>query len=159
MANAYRWASGSRHRVSPEIAGSVCDQLAKDNNLCAQSLVDVSRPESAPLHNEFEWDDAKAGEEWRKAQAGNVIRHLIIVREEPETKEEQTPIRAFFKIEHDDPHYTPVEIIIRKEDTRNALIAQAINELKAFRRKYAAISELAKLFESIDSEMEQIEIM
>lgn len=47
MSNAYRWASGSRHRVSADIAGEVCDRLAKENNLSAQTLVDVSRDEKA----------------------------------------------------------------------------------------------------------------
>lgn len=88
-----------------------------------------------------------------------MIRHLIIVREDAEEQNGVLPVRAFFNIEKTDPFYQSTEVIIKNEDSRNALLAQAIGELKAFKRKYAAISEFAKLFATLENEIEQLSMM
>lgn len=49
------------------------------------ALVDAARPKSSPAHNAFEWDDSKAGEEYRLIQARTWIRTVeIIIDEQPE---------------------------------------------------------------------------
>jgi hypothetical protein len=42
--------------------------------LTAQELVDLARPADHPLHADFEWDDAKAGEAYRRKQASILIK-------------------------------------------------------------------------------------
>ena len=69
-------------KVSAEVAAPVLEGLANENRLTAANLVDVSRPEDAPLHPEFEWRDDVAAERWREEQARQIIRCIRVVSEE-----------------------------------------------------------------------------
>ena len=74
----YTWCDGSHHKVDPNVAAQVATELEEAGMLTAKNLVDVSRPEDAPLHDEFEWDDSVAAEKYREGQARNVIHSLRI---------------------------------------------------------------------------------
>ena len=143
----YQWKTGSRHVVAPEVAATVMNRLAQQNKLDAETLVEVSRSEDAPLHGEFEWDDQMAAGEYRKEQARHLIQHLVIMHDEmPETP----PVRAFFKISTDTSVYEPIEAIITQPDKRTRLYNVALSELKSVRQKYSSIQEFAKVFAEID---------
>jgi len=139
----YKWKEGSHHKVSAQIAGEVCADLEERGELTAENLVDVSRPEEAPLHGEFEWDDDIAAELYRKTQASAIIRHIAV------KTEEKTPLRAFFNLEVKAKEYESIQTIIRQEDKYSALLATALMELEAFKRKYQMLSELQDVFDAI----------
>lgn len=139
----YEWRTGSHHKTDPQKAGMVFEELAKEGRLNAPTLVDVSRPEEAPLHKEFEWKDDIAAEEWRKHQARNLI-NAIVIREEE--KEEAIPVRAFFIVEERSGNYEPTTVILRDEKKTESLKDQCLRELAAFQQKYAAVLEAAKVF-------------
>lgn len=46
------------------------------------TVVDESRPDSAPLHPVFEWRDEIAAERWRVEQARRIVRSVEIVAED-----------------------------------------------------------------------------
>ncbi|MBR3688949.1 MAG: hypothetical protein IKL85_07740 [Lentisphaeria bacterium] len=146
-----KWASGSQHKVSADVAYAVVSDLAEQHSLTARNLVDVSRAPEAPLHDEFEWDDSIAGEEWRKEQARHIIAHLIHVEANNEIPEH----RAFFKIEKETSNYVPFESAIRNENSRQSLLDQALKEFTSFRRKYSVLTELAKVFEDTENAIKQ----
>ena len=139
----YKWKEGSQHKVSAQIAGEVCAELEERGELNAQNLVDVSRPEDAPLHDEFEWDDDVAAELYRKTQAGSIIRHLAV------NTESKAPVRAFFNLKIRSNQFESIQAIIREEDKYSKLLKQALNELEAFQRKYQILTELQEIFEAI----------
>lgn len=141
----YQWKTGSRHKVDANIAGTVCAELEAAGNLTAGNLVDISRPEDAPLHSEFEWNDSIAAEEWRKRQARNIIQSIVVVNE---TNPENS-VRAYFNIEVTKPNYESISAIVTNEDKYEALKRAAFRELEAFRRKYAQITELQAVFDAI----------
>lgn len=143
----YTWKEGTRHKVDPNIAGAVCAKMEAAGTLTAGNLVEASRPKTAPLHSEFEWNNTKAADEWRKHQARNIINGLVIVTE-PETPAQG--VRAFFKIVADEPNYESVVTIVKQEDKYEALKQAALRELIAVQRKYKQISELEKVFAAID---------
>lgn len=128
------WAPGSRHTVSAEIAGKVFDELSAKDALTPQNLVDVSRPEEAPLHKEFEWNDTIAAEEYRKEQARCLIRHLTIV-----PADNTPPVRMFFKVAPNESKYEPVHVILKNEDKTMALYKQALSEFRSFKWKFQTI--------------------
>lgn len=143
----YQWKSGTRYKAIPQKAAEVMDRLAKEGRLCAKELVEVSRPEEAPLHNEFEWDDTVAAEKWREHQGRCMIAALTVIYEDTPQK---APIRAFFHIQEETSNYEPVEVIIQSEDKQNLLIKTALKELNAFKAKYSGIKAFSKLFSVID---------
>ena len=141
----FEWKPGSRYKVDANTAGAVCEQLEASGNLSAKSLLDVSRPEDAPLHSEFEWDDSVAAEKFREDQARCMIRHLVVRLDD----KPQEPVRSFFKIETAEAapeSYTRIETVLKKPDMRAELLKQALAELEMFQRKYNTLSELASVF-------------
>lgn len=148
--SAYLWQRGSRFKVDPNIAGQMCEELAETVGLTAETLLNANRPEDAPLHGEFEWDDSIAAEEYRKSQARCIIRCLALV---PET-EETVPVRAFFNIAASD--YEPTEMVLRVPEKKELLLDQALKELRAFRAKYAALVQLAGVIKEVDALLEAV---
>lgn len=78
-------------RVSGVDAQTVGEELERLNDahgeLTATLVVDAARPEDAPLHPAFEWNDHDAAELYRQHQARGMIRSIQVVREpraEPE---------------------------------------------------------------------------
>lgn len=147
----YRFKTGFRANVSAETAGQVCERLAQQNRLTGRDLVEESRPESAPLHRYFEWDDTKAAELYRERQGRDLIAHIIIVRddENAETKDAQI-VRAFYNVD-ETPKYHPVQQIITDETLHQKLLERAKAELLVFKEKYKTILELEKIINEINA--------
>lgn len=141
----YQWKEAARIKVDANVAGKVCEDLANTVGLTAQTLLDASMEESAPLHNEFEWDDKKAAEAHRENQARYIIRMLCVKNE---SVKEITPVRAFFQSTTE--KFENIEVIINKEEKRSALLNIALKELTAFKNKYRMLSELKPVFEVVD---------
>jgi hypothetical protein len=144
----YQWKTGSRHKVSAAVAAEVMDRLAEEDRLNAQELVEESRPEDAPLHREFEWDDSVAAEKYREEQAGALIRHLVV---RIEANDQEYPTRQYFMIQPEAKIYEPIQVILKDEDKTDLLLEQAKRELLAFKAKYACLKELAEVIKAIDA--------
>ena len=144
---AYKWKTGSYipSSVSADAAGALCGKLSEQNRLTAEELVKVSRPETAPLHKAFEWDDQTAAEEYRKYQARHIISCLCVV-----TEQENEEIRAFFNIQRTEPTYRHISYILESPEDSQALLKTALSELDSFRRKYGRIRKLIPVFDAID---------
>lgn len=143
---AYQWKSGSYIKGSAQDAGEMCEELARQGRLTAREFLDRNRPEDAPLHGAFEWDDAKAAEEFRLGQARHIIACLVI---KPETKTEPQ-VRCFYNIERDSPQYHSISAILEDTDSTELLLKSALGELAAFQRKYAVLKKLAPVFGAIE---------
>ena len=143
--SAYKWKTGSHITVSADKAGEMCEKLAAEGRLTADALLDANRPEDAPLHKAFEWDDKTAAEEYRRGQARHIISCLCIV-----TENKKEEIRAFYNLERKEPQYTPLNVILESPDEMDRLFKTALSELSAFQRKYASIKRLTPVFDAID---------
>ena len=141
----YKWAKGSMFKVSAQIAGEVCEQLEREGKLTAKNLVEVSRPEDAPLHSVFNWNDEQAAELYRQEQGRSIIRCIITVPEE-----NVVSTRAYFNITKQDPNYYGINVILEDQDKYDALLKMALRELKAFEKKYAVLEKLKPVFDAID---------
>lgn len=144
------WKDGYRASVPAQVAYDTIHDLYLQGKKTAKDLVDASRPEDAPLHRMFEWDDFVAAEKFREAQGREIIRHIVEV---PETEEEKktTPIvRTFFQIDPDTHDYEPTYVIMNDEEKRARLLRIAKGELAQFRIKYNSLKELSEVFKAID---------
>jgi hypothetical protein len=66
--------------VAAEVVLDELNRIHNKGDLTAKSVVSASRPDEAPLHPVFEWDDTVAGERFREHQATNLIRCVRIER-------------------------------------------------------------------------------
>lgn len=140
----YQYKTGCRHVVPVEVAVAELEKLPE---VTAHNVVEAARAEDAPLHREFEWDDSIAGEHWREKQARDLIQHIVVVHEDTPTLE---PVRAYHHLTIESPAYTPIQVIMKSHDMTEQLLACAKKELTAFKRKYAGLEALTKVFVAID---------
>lgn len=142
----YQWNPASRIKTDANVAGKVFEELQSTVGLTAKTLLDASRPEEAPLHWEFEWDDAKAAESYRETQASYIIRSLYVHHADGDKQE---PVRAVFALSGS-AGYESVSVIMEDVDKRSSLLDMALKELSAFEKKYRILEELSEVFAAAD---------
>lgn len=145
--SAYKWKTASYIKANADVAGKMCEDLEKTVGLTPETLLNANKAEDAPLHNEFEWDDTEAAHKYRLGQARHIIQCLVTVPEGQ--REEAIPVRAFVVTE-EVAKYEHINAVLKSENKYDIMLRQAMNELQAFKRKYAALKELAPLFETIN---------
>lgn len=144
------WKDGYKPSIPAQVAYDVLLDLDKEGRKNAKALVEVSRPEDAPLHALFEWDDSVAAEKYREYQGRWIIRHIGI-QEEPENVDEPAPIiRALFQIDDHSNDYEFTTVIMNDAEKYERLLQVAKKELAQFKVKYANLKELRKVFKAID---------
>lgn len=145
----YEWKVNGIYKTDANVAGKVLEELNNTIGLTNENLVNASRPEDAPLHNEFEWDDTIAAEKYRNVQAGKMI-NLLAVRIEEQNDE---PVRAFYTLNAkigSGGNYDNIRKIMVDSEKKERLLDIALRELKQFKEKYKMLNELAVVFEAIE---------
>lgn len=144
----YQYKTGYFNKVPAQVAGEEINRLYEEGKSSPKDIVDASRPESAPLHPAFEWNDSVAAELYRQDQARCLIRQIVTIQEVE--NDEPIQARAYFKLDSEESIYEPTIVIMNDADKRQQLLDLAKRELKQFKIKYAVLKELAKVFEAID---------
>ena len=146
--------SSLRKRVNAEL-----DILRRKNNglLKQDQIVAYARDPNTALHEDFDrqglWDDSHAAETARLAYAGQIIRLYVI----KPVDDQAAPVRAMVsliddrKVKSGLPGYRYIEDVLNDTTLRANLLQTALMELRAFRRKYESIKELAVVWDAIDA--------
>ena len=134
-----------RPRIDKEL-----EKIAKENKgvLRPGDVVEYSKDPDTALHNHFEWDDTKAGHQFRLVQARRIIRAYMIVIE----NDHEVTVRAFVSLQRDrgKDSYRSIKKVLADEVLRTELLEEALEELRSLKMKYQILSELASVFEVID---------
>ena len=137
---------------APENADDVAAVLLEIERAYGQitpvDVVTSARDPKSPLHRHFEWDDSEAAEQWRLAQARTLI---ASVRVKLQSAPERPPLRAFVHIPSPLPHYESAKLAMSDPVKRDMILRRALTELDSFKRRYAELSELSQVFDSIDA--------
>lgn len=147
----YQWKDGTALSLDAQVAGEELERIRVHHNgrLEGKDVVEASRPNDAPLHSAFEWNDKVAAEAYRVDQARYMIRHIAVVMDK--ANGDPAPVRAFVSVVRDtDRSYTSTAHALSDEDLRQQVLKQALNELEAWRNRYAELVELAQVFVAID---------
>ncbi|WP_280438994.1 hypothetical protein [Nocardia cyriacigeorgica] len=119
---------------------------AERGRLIPQDVVDAARDASHPLHSRFEWDDAVAGEAYRRVQAAELIRSVkVTYAETPQGEAKRVRAWSTLADAPDRAGYLPTEEALQDPFTAKLLLRQAERELKALQRKYGHLEEFAGL--------------
>jgi hypothetical protein len=100
----------------------------RHGSLQAQPIVNEARPEEAPLHPCFEWDDAVAANEHRLMQARTLIRAVHVVAD----GEDRGSAYVNVKVEGDEEtrgQYLPVAEVVSDEDLYRRALAGLVGKL------------------------------
>lgn len=149
----YSWGSGCQYKTSADTVGKTLERIEeRDGAITKESFLEESRPVTSPTHEMFEWDNDKAAEKYRLVQSGRIIGNLVVTIQQNET-DEPVSSRAVVNIvesDHAKAVYQSIGVAMSQTDTREIVLNHALNELKAFKAKYAGLKELAELFKTLD---------
>lgn len=139
---------GAPKDIPAEITGSELTRIAqRDGGISPLAVLDESRPDFAPLHSAFEWDDGVAAEEFRQQQARQLIRAVVLVPQ-PERNETAPVVRAFVSLHNpagDTPqarHYKPTLEVMANPVEAEEVKRRLRNEVIKLRARYLSILEL-----------------
>lgn len=152
----YKWVIPFK-KADANVAGAVCESLENSVGLTSETLLDASRPEDAPLHNVFEWDDEIAGEQYRLIQSRNIIKNLRVITEDVTHKEIET--RAFVSLEttpRAKHSFEGIMTVVSNDEKKTALLQIACRDMEAFKRKYGTIVELSDVIACMDIAISKI---
>lgn len=103
------------------------------------ALVEAARPEESPAHDAFEWNNDKAGDEYRLIQARQLIR---IVRVEYAGAQER--LIHVPSIASGEGEYLPKSVLINRPDEFERALNAAISKLQAARRAVEDLRDAAE---------------
>lgn len=129
-------------------AQKVADEIgAIGEEITPAQILEKARNKNTELHKCFEWNDSVAAEKYRLHQARMIVCNLVIKNVDAEDDTQQ--VRVFHRTDNNGG-YKPLALIIKNPTEYEKLLAQARAELRAFKVKYHALSELEEILELID---------
>ena len=146
----FEWKAGSRFPVKAETAGRELERIAAENDgeLRPPDVVEASRPEEAPLHPCFTWDDREAAELYRCVEARHVIRSIVV-----QPDQDDQPARLMYVSvvpSSGERAYVDTAVVMSDAALREQALADALSELAAWQRRNAHLTELADIFAAIE---------
>lgn len=123
---------------------------ANDGVLTAEAVVAAARDSDSPLHDSFDWSDTTAAMKWRLHQARNLILKIRVVY--PTRDEQKFTIREWSNLTTDrgpEGGYRETIRVLRDDDMRAQLLADAMAELDRIRERYRTLTELSEVFSAI----------
>lgn len=147
----FTWRDGARLPVKPQVVGEELERIANDNggHLLPRVMVEESRPEEAPLHPCFEWDDGRAADLYRDEQARHVIRSISVTIEDSGNTE---PSISYInvQVENVGSAYIPADRVMKDPELRKQALDDALTLLRGIQRRYQNLEELGDVFAAID---------
>lgn len=149
----YHYGSVTYH-VPADTVGKTLEEIeARDGYISKEAFLEESRPEGAPTHGLFEWNDGRAAEKYRLIQSKTIINNLRIevVKEDAAPKQ----VKAFVNVsdggQRSKARYVRIEAAMYDDRSRGILYRNALAELGAFKRKYRELRELEPVISAIES--------
>jgi hypothetical protein len=148
-------------RINRTQAATIGEELSRISTergcLKPDDVVEESKPESAPLHSHFTWDDTEAGRQWRIEEARRIIRSVRVIRDDV-PPQEQPVVRAFVNVSASDTEtefegnaYVPIRVAEQSEDYRQQLLDAAKAELRQWEHRYSDLRDyLSGVFREVD---------
>jgi hypothetical protein len=127
--------------VTPEVVGQELQRIhEEDGTLRPQAVVNAARPEDAPLHPAFEWNDLVAGEQYRNIQARSLIKTVQIQN----TEDSQPRDPVYVNVSRQDSSYEPIGKVVNTPDLFEAAFSQACGRLNAAQQAMQELQRVAK---------------
>lgn len=144
--------------TNPTTLGALRKIAAKNKGvLRPEDVVEAARPAQSPLHGNFTWDDAVAGDRYRLWEARQLIRTTI---QYIEVNGEERACRVFCSLTPDRTEkgggYREMTVVLANRAQVEQLLADAYREMVFFQRKYGHLQELAAVILAMKSVTEHV---
>jgi hypothetical protein len=111
------------------------------------SLLEAAKPKGSEIHDAFEWDDGKAGHEYRLMQARRWIRVVRVVYDEnPPERLVHVPVFSAPGEDYGDNsgYYKPASIVVQDSDEYGRALAAAKARLSSAKESINDLKDAAK---------------
>lgn len=152
MVYKYSW-NGPERKVSAEVVAHHLQKLEVENGeVTREAFLDSARPKTSKMHCLFEWDDAKAAEQYRLTQAQTIIASIHV---EVQTVEQKPiEIRAFVQDREVSSGYVSIRSAFDDEDKQARILAMAKRDAEWLRAKYENLVSFAEVIKALDKFLE-----
>ncbi len=136
-----------------QVIGNFIERNFPLGTMSPQSLIELARPSDSEIHHYFEWDDKIAADKFRLHQARNILLSIAV-------EVDGSDVRAFHNIslgEANDRMYYTFDKAITNTNLWNEVIASALREAQAWKKRYQVYKELRLISEAIEKTTEQIQ--
>lgn len=156
----YKYYARSGAPFKKEHAQDIGEFIAHIDKITPSAVLkEVQKKPHHVLYNYLEWDDKKAGKQYRLQQVRNIVNHVevkIIDNGESE------PLRAFYSIVDDEEDsldigrrcYVSAETAFSDVDKKRQVISRAKAELKNWRDRYKIYRELSDVVSALEPYLE-----
>lgn len=119
----------------------------RDGGLEPAVVLDEARDEGSILHGLFEWDDAKAGHQFRLDQARGIIRVAVVVISEVSN----APVREYINIndEQRGRAYRETQSVLTDKRLYELAKRDALLQLSRLGQRYRHIQELSPIWNEV----------
>lgn len=142
-----------KYKINKRITAERLDEILRikdTRGLTAENLVEVARNPRNPLHEIFEWNNTKAGHEFRLYQARVLINEVKIEVGDKEVFAFESVSLSVGKPNKEDRVYKGFEEIIANEDLKKQILSRALQSLIYWKAQYHSYKELTPIFQAID---------
>lgn len=141
--------------ITSEVNKAVNDLYLRDGEVRPSALVDLAQPEDSPIHDAFEWDDFKAGHEYRLIQARGYIRRVRV--EYGDTTERLVHVPQVVVIDDDgelveptrrEGCYKPISVVVQNTSDYDRALEQVRSQIGSARRAYDELKDAYKAYQN-----------
>jgi len=153
----FRWREGFPNRgVLAAVVGKEIERIlmgVPDERVKPDMLVEAARNSRSPLHPMFDWDDNVAAEKWRKEQAGELLRAVVVIQEIDGVK---TAVRRFAYIPSEENRgYTTMAFAMKDPESADLIVAESLRYLEGWQRRFGIYSQLREEAAAVASLIER----
>lgn len=135
---AYTFKPRTSFPIDAQAAGEALEKIKGHNSgdLTPEAVVEAAKDKANPLHAVFEWDDAKAGHQYRVQQAGILIRSVIVTVSGTAVAAEPMSI----SVSAAQASETAAQVV-SAEDLHKQRVNRGWSDLAAWHKQYGALPE------------------
>lgn len=141
----FRYRKDHGFGVPADLAGAELSRIAGEHgHITSRMVVDEARPDDAPLHPAFEWDNDIAGERYRLHQASTLVRAVVVVPPEEEDVSEHRAFVLAAVADEPRPVYVAAADVIASPEMFADALARLERRLGEARQSVRELRELAE---------------
>lgn len=147
----YQWKDGAHKAGNAQHVGERLESIrvANGGGLAPRDIVVDAREVGSPLHRYFEWRDNVAALKYRETQARELIRSVVVAYDE----KPDALVPAFVCVAQGDDEFKPYQstrVALTQPESRDYVLARALRELDAWKKKYRHLSELSDVLNCLE---------
>ena len=121
------------------------------NKVKPEHVVEYAKNPDTVLHSKFEWDDEKAGHEYRIWQARQLFRvYVAVIRDDLPACNVFVSLKDDRYGKEDRGGYRPMLEVLEDEELTGQLLDDARHEWNSYKTKYQGLKQLVTAFQTMD---------